>query len=136
MDASIRLTTPQGFRRAHLHPSGAGGVRRRCARGDRPPASIAMRSCSSAAPPPAQLRAGLGDTARAPRRDARACRLRAAHGGEQALANAFHVAELARQFETGGGISFRGFVDELRVAAENAVAAEAPILEEDSDGVR
>ena len=57
-------------------------------------------------------------------------------GGEQALANAFHVAELARQFETGGGISFRGFVDELRVAAENAVAAEAPILEEDSDGVR
>jgi ATP-dependent exoDNAse (exonuclease V) beta subunit len=57
-------------------------------------------------------------------------------GGEQALANAFHVAELARQFETGGGISFRGFVEELRVAAETAVAAEAPILEEDSDGVR
>ena len=57
-------------------------------------------------------------------------------GGEQALANALHVAELARQYETGGGISFRGFVDELRVAAENAVAAEAPILEEDSDGVR
>ena len=57
-------------------------------------------------------------------------------GGEQALANAFHVAELARQFEAGGGISFRGFVEELRVAAENAVAAEAPILEEDSDGVR
>ena len=57
-------------------------------------------------------------------------------GGEQVLANAFHVAELARQFEVGGGISFRGFVEELRVAAENAVAAEAPILEEDSDGVR
>ena len=57
-------------------------------------------------------------------------------GGEQALANVLHVAELARQYETGGGISFRGFVDELRVAAENAEAAEAPILEEDSDGVR
>ena len=57
-------------------------------------------------------------------------------GGEQALANAFHVAELARQFEAGGGISFRGFVEELRVATANAVAAEAPILEEDSDGVR
>jgi ATP-dependent exoDNAse (exonuclease V) beta subunit len=56
--------------------------------------------------------------------------------GEQALANVFHVAELARQFEAGGGISFRGFVEELRLAAENAVAAEAPILEEDSDGVR
>ena len=57
-------------------------------------------------------------------------------GGEQALANVLHVAELARQYELGGGISFRGFVEELRVAAETAVAAEAPILEEDSDGVR
>ncbi len=47
-----------------------------------------------------------------------------------------HVAELARQYEAGGGISFRGFVDELRLAAENAQAAEAPILEEGSDGVR
>ena len=47
-----------------------------------------------------------------------------------------HIAELARQYEMGGGISFRGFVEELRVAAETAQAAEAPILEEDSDGVR
>jgi ATP-dependent exoDNAse (exonuclease V) beta subunit len=57
-------------------------------------------------------------------------------GGEQALANVLHVAELARQYETEGGISFRGFVDELRAAAESAQAAEAPILEEASDGVR
>ena len=57
-------------------------------------------------------------------------------GGEQALANVLHVAELARQYELGGGISFRGFVEELRIAADTAVAAEAPILEEDSDGVR
>ena len=57
-------------------------------------------------------------------------------GGEQALANVLHVAELARQFELGGGISFRGFVDELRAAADVAQGAEAPILEEDSDGVR
>jgi ATP-dependent helicase/nuclease subunit A len=56
--------------------------------------------------------------------------------GEQALANVLHVAELARQYEAGGGISFRGFVDELRTAAETAQAAEAPILEEGSDGVR
>ena len=34
-----------------------------------------------------------------------------------------------------GGISFRGFIDELRSAAESE-AAEAPILEESSDGVR
>jgi ATP-dependent helicase/nuclease subunit A len=57
-------------------------------------------------------------------------------GGEQALANVLHVAELARQYELGGGLSFRGFVEELRLAAETAQAAEAPILEEDSDGVR
>src|SRR5262249_20356298 len=37
--------------------------------------------------------------------------------GEQALANVLHVAELARQYEAGGGISFRGFIDELRNAA-------------------
>ena len=57
-------------------------------------------------------------------------------GGEQALANVLHIAELARHYEMGGGISFRGFVEELRVAAETAQASEAPILEEDSDGVR
>ena len=57
-------------------------------------------------------------------------------GGEQALANLLHVAELARQYQLGGGISFRGFVEELRTAADTAQAAEAPILEEDSDGVR
>ena len=46
-----------------------------------------------------------------------------------------HVAELARQYEASGGISFRGFIDELRAAAESE-GAEAPILEESSDGVR
>ena len=56
--------------------------------------------------------------------------------GEQVLANALHVAELARQYELSGGISFRGFVDELRAAAEDGQAAEAPIVEEGSDGVR
>ncbi len=55
--------------------------------------------------------------------------------GEQALANVLHVAELARQYEAGGGISFRGFIDELRHAAASA-GAEAPILEESSEGVR
>jgi len=60
--------------------------------------------------------------------------LRAA--GEQALANVLHVAELARQYEASGGISFRGFVDELRIAADTAQSSEAPILEEGSDGVR
>ena len=57
-------------------------------------------------------------------------------GGEQALANVLHISELARDYEAGGGLSFRGFVDELHAAAESAQAAEAPILEEGSDGVR
>ena len=56
--------------------------------------------------------------------------------GEQALANVLHVAELARQYEVNGGMSFRGFVEELRDQADGGQAAEAPILEEGSDGVR
>ena len=56
--------------------------------------------------------------------------------GEQALANVLHVAELARRYEMSGGISFRGFVEELREQADGGQAAEAPILEEGSDGVR
>jgi ATP-dependent exoDNAse (exonuclease V) beta subunit len=57
-------------------------------------------------------------------------------GGEQALANVLHVAELARQYECEGGMSFRGFVETLHERSAAAQAAEAPILEEGSDGVR
>ena len=46
------------------------------------------------------------------------------------------LADLARSFEISGGISFRGFVEELAAQAEKEDAAEAPVLEEDSDGVR
>ncbi len=56
--------------------------------------------------------------------------------GEQALANVLHIAELARTYEAGGGISFRGFVSQLETGAEHAQTADAPILEEGSDGVR
>ena len=57
--------------------------------------------------------------------------------GEQALANVLHVAELARQYEVGGGMSFRGFVEDAATTRRTAAqAAEAPILEEGSDGVR
>jgi ATP-dependent exoDNAse (exonuclease V) beta subunit len=58
------------------------------------------------------------------------------HGGEQVLANVSHVAEIARRYEADGGISFRGFLEELRAQAESGEATEAPILEEGSDGVR
>jgi ATP-dependent exoDNAse (exonuclease V) beta subunit len=57
-------------------------------------------------------------------------------GGEQVLANVLHVAELARQYEFEGGMSFRGFVETLHARSVAAQAAEAPILEEGSDGVR
>jgi len=57
-------------------------------------------------------------------------------GGEQVLANVMHIAELARQYEAEGGLSFRGFVETLRSAADRAEAPEAPILEEGSEGVR
>ena len=57
-------------------------------------------------------------------------------GGEQALANVLHLAELARRYELEGGISFRGFVEALSEAAEGSQSAEAPILEEGSEGVR
>src|SRR6185503_14679689 len=56
--------------------------------------------------------------------------------GEQSLANVLHVAELARQYEVNGGMSFRGFVEELREQADGGEGAEAPILEEGSEGVR
>src|SRR5262249_18394845 len=56
--------------------------------------------------------------------------------GEQALANVLHIAELGRAYESGGGVSFRGFVERLLDEAERAQTSEAPILEEGSDRVR
>ncbi|HET9372923.1 MAG TPA: 3'-5' exonuclease, partial [Vicinamibacterales bacterium] len=58
------------------------------------------------------------------------------HGGEQVLANVLRVADLGRQFEADGGVSFRGFLEELEAQAETGRAEEAPILEDASDGVR
>ncbi len=57
-------------------------------------------------------------------------------GGEQVLANVLQIAEMARQYEAEGGLSFRGFVEELRSSAAHAPTPEAPIVEEGSDGVR
>lgn len=56
--------------------------------------------------------------------------------GEQVLANVLHVGELAQAYETSGGISFRSFVEQLADEAGRSQTAEAPILEEGSDGVR
>lgn len=56
--------------------------------------------------------------------------------GNQALANVRRIIDLARQFESSGGLSFRGFVEDLNRQAERAESAEAPVLEEGADGVR
>jgi ATP-dependent exoDNAse (exonuclease V) beta subunit len=56
--------------------------------------------------------------------------------GNQVLANVYHICNLARAYELGGGYSFRGFVDQLNEQAETEDSAEAPIVEEGSEGVR
>jgi ATP-dependent helicase/nuclease subunit A len=56
--------------------------------------------------------------------------------GEQALANVLRMVDLARRFEAGGASSFRGFVERLRDQATRHEAADAPVLEDGSDGVR
>jgi ATP-dependent helicase/nuclease subunit A len=57
-------------------------------------------------------------------------------GGNQVLGNVYRVTDLARSFEIGGGLSFRGFVDELNARAERSDSAEAPMVEEAAEGIR
>ncbi|HEX7809212.1 MAG TPA: 3'-5' exonuclease, partial [Thermoanaerobaculia bacterium] len=56
--------------------------------------------------------------------------------GEQVLANVLLVEEYARAYDLSGGVSFRGFVQQLERDAERSQAKEAPTLEEGSTGVR
>lgn len=56
--------------------------------------------------------------------------------GNQVLANVQHICDLARSFELRGGLSFRGFVEQLQAQSEHLGAAQAPVLEEGADGVR
>ncbi|MET0792565.1 MAG: 3'-5' exonuclease, partial [Polyangiaceae bacterium] len=56
--------------------------------------------------------------------------------GEQALANALAIVDLARNFDARGGTSFRAFVEALEDQAERGQGGEAPIVEEGTEGVR
>jgi len=56
--------------------------------------------------------------------------------GQQVLSNIYRLCDLARSYETSGGISFRGFVEELAAQSEKAESAESPVLEEGAEGVR
>jgi ATP-dependent helicase/nuclease subunit A len=56
--------------------------------------------------------------------------------GEQALANVLRVIDLARRFEAEAATSFRAFVERLEADAARGDAAEAPVVEEGTEGVR
>ncbi|MBL8215178.1 MAG: UvrD-helicase domain-containing protein [Bryobacterales bacterium] len=56
--------------------------------------------------------------------------------GNQVLANVRRVVDMARQFESTVGLSFRGFVQELAAQAERGDSMEAAVVEEGADGVR
>ncbi len=56
--------------------------------------------------------------------------------GEQALANALAIVDLARNFDARGATSFRAFVETLEEQAERGQGGEAPIVEEGTEGVR
>jgi ATP-dependent exoDNAse (exonuclease V) beta subunit len=56
--------------------------------------------------------------------------------GEQALANAVAVLDLARNADVRGTTSFRAFVESLSEQANRREGGEAPIVEEGTEGVR
>jgi ATP-dependent exoDNAse (exonuclease V) beta subunit len=57
-------------------------------------------------------------------------------GGERVLANVNRIVDLARRFEVSAATSFRSFVEYLDDEAGTKEAGEAPLLEQDADGVK
>lgn len=57
-------------------------------------------------------------------------------GGARVLANVERALDLARRHESGGGLSFRSFVQTFRAEADRARTSEGVINEEDAPGVR
>jgi ATP-dependent exoDNAse (exonuclease V) beta subunit len=57
-------------------------------------------------------------------------------GGGRVLANVCRLTDMARGFEARGVTSFRSFIDFLDREAEQGEAAEAPLLEQQSAGVK
>jgi ATP-dependent exoDNAse (exonuclease V) beta subunit len=58
-------------------------------------------------------------------------------GGERVLANVYRLADLARSFEiTGSATSFRSFIEYLDAEYESTGTSEAPVLEQQADGVQ
>ena len=57
-------------------------------------------------------------------------------GGERVLANVSRLIDLARRFETSTATSFRSFVEYLQDESDGGEANEAPLLEQDAEGVK
>jgi ATP-dependent helicase/nuclease subunit A len=57
-------------------------------------------------------------------------------GPQRRLANLHRLAELARKADAGGTLCFRAFVEYLEEEARGGEAAEAPVLEQKTGGVR
>jgi ATP-dependent helicase/nuclease subunit A len=57
-------------------------------------------------------------------------------GGERVLANVSRLIDLARRFETSTATSFRSFVEYLQEESDGGEANEAPLLEQDAEGVK
>jgi ATP-dependent helicase/nuclease subunit A len=58
-------------------------------------------------------------------------------GGERVLANVYRLTDLARSFEiSGSSTSFRAFVEFLEAEYESSGTSEAPVLEQQGDGVQ
>jgi ATP-dependent helicase/nuclease subunit A len=57
-------------------------------------------------------------------------------GGERVVANVNRIVDLARRFEMSAATSFRSFVEFLDDEAGTKEAGEAPLLEQDADGVK
>jgi ATP-dependent exoDNAse (exonuclease V) beta subunit len=58
------------------------------------------------------------------------------NGGPRRLANLHRIAELARQADARGTFTFRAFVRWLEEEAQSSETAEAPVLEQQANGVR
>ena len=56
--------------------------------------------------------------------------------GDQVLANVLRLLQLARNFEESGGLSFRGFVQQLDTLAKAVDQQEQPVIEDGVEGVR
>ena len=56
--------------------------------------------------------------------------------GDRVLANVQKICDLARRYETSGGISFRGFVERLTEESQRPRSNEAPVVEEGAEGIR